>query len=174
MLLDDAGEPLAGDRADTAAAFLHREQQRHLIKRGPELAEAELRAGLRIGRDARGIVIRGAGDEAGTDDVEEGANAGARLLLRALDAWSAVDTKDGARMLPFRSIVNLILCCGDGNLRAHFLDALARDPRRDDADAIGGAGDHMPPRIDDERMTIGRARTRCRPDAAPVWAGAQK
>ena len=47
---------------------------------------------------------------------------------------------------------------GDRDLRAHFLDALARDPRRDDADAIGGAGDHMPPGIDDKRMTIGGAR----------------
>ena len=67
------------------------------------------------------------------------------------------DTKDGARC-PFPIYRNLILCCGDRNLRAHFLDTLALDPRRDDADAIGGAGDHMAPRIDDERMSIGRAR----------------
>ena len=96
MLLDDAGEPLAADRADAAAAFLHREQQRHLIKRGPELAEAELCAGLRIGGDARGIVVSAPVMKPGPIMLRR-----ARTPVRGSSAHAQRpvpdDTKDGAR-----------------------------------------------------------------------------
>src|SRR5579872_1311547 len=75
MLLDHAGEALAGHRADAAAAFLHSQQQGDLVERRPELAEAELRTRLRIGRDAGGVVICGAAHQSGPENPEKPENA---------------------------------------------------------------------------------------------------
>ena len=44
-----------------------------------------------------------------------------------------------------------------GDLRANLFYEIAIDPRRDDAGPIGGLGDDMAPRIDDEGMAIGLA-----------------
>jgi hypothetical protein len=50
---------------------LHGGEQRQGEQRGPELAVAELRADLRVGRDARGVVVGGAADQAGAEEAEE-------------------------------------------------------------------------------------------------------
>ena len=71
MVLDDARQTLAADHADARAALLHGDQQRNLIKRGPQLPQTELGARLRIGGDARRVVVRRPGDEAGAEHLEE-------------------------------------------------------------------------------------------------------
>ena len=59
----------AGHPADIGADHLDRAHQRIGEKQRPDQAVAELRAGLRIGGDAAGVVVGSAGDEARTEDV---------------------------------------------------------------------------------------------------------
>ena len=60
------GEALAGDPADLRADQLDRDHERRREKYRPEQAVTELRAGLRIGRDARRVVIGGTGHQSRT------------------------------------------------------------------------------------------------------------
>ena len=71
MFLDDAGQAAAGNHADPPAHFLDGDHERQREQHRPELAVAELGAGLRISADARGIVVRGAGDEAGPKELQQ-------------------------------------------------------------------------------------------------------
>ena len=57
------GEPLAGHPADPRTHQLNCDHERRCQKHGPEQAVAKLRAGLRIGGDARRVVIGGAGHQ---------------------------------------------------------------------------------------------------------------
>ena len=49
----------------------------------PQHAEAELRAGLRVGGDAARVVVGGAGDQAGPEPVEKSLNALDHVECRA-------------------------------------------------------------------------------------------
>jgi hypothetical protein len=70
-VLDVAGQPLAGDVADPSACLLHPGHQRQHPERGPQLPVAELGAGLGVCRDARRVVVVGAGDQARAEDPEQ-------------------------------------------------------------------------------------------------------
>ena len=71
MPADIAGNAAPGDAADPAGDFLDRGHQRKGQQHGPADAVAELRAGLAVGADAGGIVVGGAGDQAGAERLEE-------------------------------------------------------------------------------------------------------
>ena len=75
--LDVGGEAFAGHPADARANRLNRRHQRIGQRHGPQHVEAELRARLRIGGDAAGIVVRHAGDQARPDPRQ-------RMFLQAL------------------------------------------------------------------------------------------
>ena len=64
-----AGEPVAGGAADPRADHLHGRHQRVGEDHRPAEAVAELRTGLAVGRDATGIVVGCAGDQARSEDV---------------------------------------------------------------------------------------------------------
>ena len=68
---DEIGEAFARDGAHARGHFLHHDQSDGGGDEGPEERVAVFRAGLRIGKDAAGIVIDVGGDEAGADDGEE-------------------------------------------------------------------------------------------------------
>ncbi len=68
--LQVAGDTAARHPSDPRADFLDGAHQRPAKEEGPAEVEAELRAGLGIGGDAAGIVVRGAGDESGAQDLE--------------------------------------------------------------------------------------------------------
>lgn len=70
VLLEHAGQPVARHQADLGAHVLDGRHHRQHHKRGPERRVAVLGAGLRVGPDARGIVVRRAGDQAGPEDLE--------------------------------------------------------------------------------------------------------
>ena len=61
--LDVRREPLAGCAADEGAHALDGRHERVGERHGPEHVEPELRAGLRVGRDAARIVVRRTGNE---------------------------------------------------------------------------------------------------------------
>ena len=67
MGADIGGKPVAGDATDACADDLDADHQRRGDQYRPQHAVAELRAGLRIGRNAAGVVVGGAGDEAGAE-----------------------------------------------------------------------------------------------------------
>jgi len=64
VVLDVARQPLAGDVADPAAGFLHRGHQRIHPHGRPQLAIAELGAGLGVGRDPGRVIIGRPGHQA--------------------------------------------------------------------------------------------------------------
>ena len=66
-----AGEALAGNAANLRTDHLNCAHQRVGEQERPSQGVAELRTRLRIGGYAAGIVVRRAGDEAGTHDVGE-------------------------------------------------------------------------------------------------------
>ena len=82
-----AGEPAAGHAADLRADLLDRAHQRIGEQQRPAEAVAELRAGLGIGGDAAGIVVGGAGDQAGAEHVDE------LGPFRLLNVFSQIDLK---------------------------------------------------------------------------------
>ena len=61
----------AGDPADARADRLDRDHHRPGQHHRPKQAEAGLRAGLRIGGDAAGVVVGGAGDDARAEALGE-------------------------------------------------------------------------------------------------------
>src|SRR5262249_13384127 len=89
-----------GDAADAGGNLLDCRHQRKGQHHGPADAVAELRAGLAVGADARGIVVRGAGDQAGAQRLSEGAEAQGlvRLGRRLVAAMLVFD------MLGFRVV----------------------------------------------------------------------
>jgi hypothetical protein len=66
----ELAEPLAGRERGPVADLLHAGHQGEGDERHPQHPEAELRAGLRVGGDARGIVVRGPGNETGAKRTE--------------------------------------------------------------------------------------------------------
>ena len=70
ILADHLRDPLFCHRADPRARFLHGCHKGIQENGRPKLAVAELRARLRIGRDARRIVIRRARNKAGAQNAE--------------------------------------------------------------------------------------------------------
>ena len=60
---NDAGEPVVGDNAHTSAHLLHGNGQRQQHRRHPQQRAAKGRAGLRVGADARGVIVSGARDQ---------------------------------------------------------------------------------------------------------------
>ena len=71
MPADIAGDAAPGDAADARGNFLDRRHQRKRQQHGPADAVTELRAGLAVGADAGGIVVGGAGDQAGAEAFEK-------------------------------------------------------------------------------------------------------
>jgi len=71
MLPQIAGKAAAGGSPDPGAHDLHRGHQRIGEQHGPGEAVTELRASLRVGRDAARIVIRGARDQTGTQHPKQ-------------------------------------------------------------------------------------------------------
>ena len=65
IALDVGGQAAPRNAADARADELDRDHQRQRQRHGPQHRVAELRAGLGIGGDAAGIVVRRAGDQAG-------------------------------------------------------------------------------------------------------------
>ncbi len=72
VLLEVAGDAPAGDTADAGADLLDGAHQGPAEQQGPAHLIAELGAGLAVGGDAAGIVVRGPGDQAGPHDLEQG------------------------------------------------------------------------------------------------------
>jgi hypothetical protein len=66
-----AGDALARHHADAGAHRLHGDHQRPGEERRPEERRPVLRTGYRVGGDARGIVVGGAGDDAGSEAPPE-------------------------------------------------------------------------------------------------------
>ena len=92
MRADVAGDALAGDPADARADFLDRRHQREAEQHHPAHRIAELRAGLRVGGDAAGVVVGGAGDQSRAEPCEQplaGRARGARwrAMRAASTAW---------------------------------------------------------------------------------------
>ena len=68
---DVGGQTLAGDAADLRADELDGDHERCCEKYRPQQAKAKLGTGLRVSRNTRGIVIRSAGDETGTEEPKD-------------------------------------------------------------------------------------------------------
>jgi hypothetical protein len=66
----------AGDAADSRAHQLNREHERRREQDGPEQAIAEARPRLRVSGDAGRVVVRRAGDEAGSQKPQRAAQKG--------------------------------------------------------------------------------------------------
>ena len=73
MSADIARQTMAGDAADPRRNFLDRRHQGKGQQHGPADAVAELRAGLAVGADPRGIVVGGPSDQAGAERFDKGA-----------------------------------------------------------------------------------------------------
>ena len=71
FLADQIGQPLAGHRAHARAHLLRHDQQQRDGNQRPQRQIAVLRAGLRIGEDAAGVVIDVGGDESRADDRQK-------------------------------------------------------------------------------------------------------
>ena len=95
MVLDVARQSLAGDVADPAAGLLDGGHQRQHPQGGPQLAIPELGAGLRIGRDAGRVVVRGPGHQSRPQDPEQMAH---RVLTRPAGCgWPLPGTRRSGR-----------------------------------------------------------------------------
>ena len=71
VLLEDAGEAPTADQADLGADVLHRDHHRQHQDRGPEELVPVLGAGLRVGADARWVVVGRPRDQARPEDLAE-------------------------------------------------------------------------------------------------------
>src|SRR5205814_124839 len=81
-LADEPGETLAGRERETRAHLLRDRERECRHDKDPHEAEAELRAGDRIGRDPAGIVVRERGDESGSEREQIEADAPQRARVR--------------------------------------------------------------------------------------------
>src|SRR5205814_9485444 len=75
MPADVAGYAVAGDAADPRRNLLDRRHQWKGQQHGPADAVTELRTGLAVGADTRGIVVGRAGDQPGAERFDELAEA---------------------------------------------------------------------------------------------------
>ena len=71
LLADQVAEALAGDHAHAGAHLLHHDERDGDGNDGPEQRVAVLRAGLRVGEDAAGVVIDVGGNESGAEDGQK-------------------------------------------------------------------------------------------------------
>ena len=78
---DVGGQPAPGDPADARRHQLDADHERVRQHQRPQGVEAELGAGLGIRRDARRVVVGGAGDQARAERFEGG------VFLEAADEW---------------------------------------------------------------------------------------
>ena len=76
LFADQIGEAFAGDRAHARGHFLHHDQRDGGRDQRPQQRVAELRARLRVGEDAAGVVIDVGGDESRPQDGKEVPAAG--------------------------------------------------------------------------------------------------
>jgi len=77
VIAEVARDAVPGDAADARTDDLDADHQRRRQEHAPQHAEAELRTGLRVGRDAARVIVGRAGDESGAEPLEK--------LLEALD-----------------------------------------------------------------------------------------
>ncbi len=92
VLPEHARQAPSAHQADLGAHVLDGRHHRQHRERQPERREAVLRSGLGVGPDARGIVVRCAGDEARTEDLAE---AFQRVLLGPQFGCLRVDRPPG-------------------------------------------------------------------------------
>ncbi len=71
VVADVGGEPVPGDPPDARRDDLDADHERGREQHRPEQPVAVLRAGLRVRRDAARVVVRGAGDEARPEALEQ-------------------------------------------------------------------------------------------------------
>ena len=71
LLADQVAEALARDHAHARAHLLHHDQRDRDGNHGPQQRVAVLRAGLRVGEDAAGVVIDIGGNESGTENGQK-------------------------------------------------------------------------------------------------------
>ncbi len=88
VLPHDARDALVGHQPDAPAHLLDRDHEREHVEREPEQTRTEGRAGLRIGSDARGIVVGGASDKTWAKHTEEATGPAQRMGHSAL--WQVV------------------------------------------------------------------------------------
>ena len=74
VVADVPRDPVPGDAADARAHDLDADHQR-VVSSTLHASRAELGPGLRIGRDAARVVVRGAGDQPGAETLEEAMGA---------------------------------------------------------------------------------------------------
>ena len=99
---------MPGGSADARADHLHRRHQRIGHDQRPASGEPEPGAGLAVGRDAAGIVVRRAGDQSRPDDVAlEAACAEARRLRPTGNAPAACGGLNPGRAQPFHRLGDL-------------------------------------------------------------------
>ncbi len=67
LFADKVAEALARDHAHASAHLLHHDERDGDGNHGPQQGVAVLRAGLRVGEDAAGVVIDIGGNESGTE-----------------------------------------------------------------------------------------------------------
>ena len=131
-LVDVGSQALAGRPTDPRREHLDADHQRRRQEQRPDEAEAELGAGLRVGRDAARVVVGGAGDETRAEPARETLQAlvGGRLVGplcrggwgnvgRRPDAGFAARVVVGLRPLPF-----LIAACSSAAKAARRRDFL--------------------------------------------------
>src|SRR5262245_14502817 len=100
MPADIARYAVPRDAADAGGNLLDRRHQRKAQQHGPADAVAELCAGLAVGAHPRGVVVGGAGGQAGAERFEEGADAeGLVPLARRLVAAMLVMDVLGFRVV---------------------------------------------------------------------------
>ncbi len=80
----------AGDRAEPDDHLLVDDQHRDQQQQHPQQAGAVVLAGLRVGRDAAGVVVADHHDQAGADDRQQRQQARARRLRWASSCWLIV------------------------------------------------------------------------------------
>ena len=67
---NDGSNPFTGHRANARAGFLDSRKEWQENYRDPQLAVAKLGAGLGVGGNAGGVIVRGAGNDAGAGDFQ--------------------------------------------------------------------------------------------------------
>ena len=131
MIADVARDAVPGDASDARRHDLDADHQRRREQHAPQHAEAELRAGLRVGGDPARVVVGRAGDESGPRRLKK---LRARLIMieghadhdraGAMDA-AAREYNSGA--LQTARHPNPLPRAGEGRKSWH--DSVARDPR---------------------------------------------
>src|SRR3954453_20264684 len=98
MLAEVAGNAMPRGAAEAGADLLDRHHQRIGQQHCPADAEAELRAGLAVGADARGIVVRRASDEPWPEDADESPDGAGFDRLILLFSWCCHAVRHSQRL----------------------------------------------------------------------------